>query len=33
MLADGKRVLPDPILVGRNPGKLEQLAEPTGSRR
>ena len=25
-LADGRRVMPDPILVGRNRDKLEQLA-------
>ena len=25
-LADGSRLLPDPILVGRNPAKLEQIA-------
>ena len=26
-LADGSRLMPDPILVGRNAAKLEQIAE------
>lgn len=29
-LDDGQRVLPDPVLVGRNPTKLERLAHETG---
>ena len=32
-LADGTRVLPEPILVGRNPKKLEQLADSYGLDR
>ena len=32
-LADGTRVMPDPILVGRNRGKLEQLARAHGIAR
>jgi predicted dehydrogenase len=32
-LADGRRVMPDPILVGRNPHKLEQLARDHGVAR
>ena len=32
-LANGDRVMPDPILVGRNPGKLAQLAEAHGIAR
>jgi predicted dehydrogenase len=27
LLSDGRRVLPDPILLGRNPGKLDALAQ------
>jgi predicted dehydrogenase len=32
-LSDGTRVMPDPILVGRNAGKLEQLAAQHGVGR
>jgi predicted dehydrogenase len=32
-LADGRRVLPDPILVGRNAAKLEALARANGIAR
>ncbi len=32
-LADGARVMPDPILVGRNPGKLRELARAHGIER
>src|SRR6266702_5140243 len=32
-LADGTRVIPDPILVGRNPEKLEKLAAEHGVER
>jgi predicted dehydrogenase len=32
-LADGRRVLPDPILVGRNADKLEALAKANGVAR
>ena len=32
-LADGRRVLPDPILVGRNSAKLERLAAENGLER
>ena len=32
-LADGRRVMPDPILVGRNRGKLEALARANGVER
>ncbi len=32
-LADGRRVMPDPILVGRNADKLEQLAREHGVAR
>jgi predicted dehydrogenase len=32
-LADGRRVMPDPILIGRNPDKLEQLAREHGVAR
>src|SRR6185436_15890420 len=32
-LADGRRVMPDPILVGRNPDKLAQLARAHGVAR
>ena len=32
-LADGRRVVPDPILVGRNPDKLKALAEANGVSR
>jgi predicted dehydrogenase len=32
-LPDGTRVMPDPLLVGRNPRKVEELAEETGVRR
>ena len=28
-LADGRRVMPDPILVGRNADKLERSRRPT----
>jgi predicted dehydrogenase len=33
VLADGTRVLPEPILVGRDPRKLEQLADRYGLAR
>ncbi len=33
VLKDGSRVMPDPILVGRNPGKLQGLAESQGGLR
>jgi len=33
VLADGTRVLPEPILVGRDPRKLEQLADRYGLTR
>jgi predicted dehydrogenase len=32
-LADGSRLVPDPILVGRNAGKLEQIAKEHGVER
>ncbi len=32
-LKDGTRVVPDPILVGRNPDKLRRLADETGVTR
>ena len=32
-LADGSRLMPDPILVGRNAGKLEQIAKEHGVAR
>src|SRR5258705_2854867 len=32
-LADGRRVMPDPILVGRSADKLETLAEANGVSR
>jgi len=32
-LADGRRVMPDPILVGRNADKLQQLAKANGLSR
>ena len=32
-LADGSVIIPDPVLVGRNPAKLEKLAEMSGVRR
>ncbi len=32
-LRDGTRVMPDPILVGRNPAKLEELAKKHGVAR
>jgi predicted dehydrogenase len=32
-LADGRRVMPDPILVGRNAAKLESLAKANGLAR
>ena len=32
-LADGSRLMPDPILVGRNAGKLEALAKAHGIQR
>ena len=32
-LADGTRLMPDPILVGRNAGKLEALAKAHGLKR
>ena len=32
-LRDGTRVMPDPILVGRNPAKLEELANKHGVQR
>jgi predicted dehydrogenase len=32
-LADGRRVMPDPILVGRDAGKLEALAKTHGIQR
>src|SRR5207249_4893217 len=32
-LADGTRVIPDPILVGRNPEKLKKLAAEHGVER
>jgi len=32
-LADGSRLMPDPILVGRNAGKLEALAKAHGLKR
>jgi len=32
-LSDGRRVMPDPILVGRNAGKLEELAKGNGVTR
>jgi predicted dehydrogenase len=33
LLADGTRVVPDPILVGRNAAKVKQLAETNGGLR
>jgi predicted dehydrogenase len=32
-LKDGTRVMPDPILVGRNPAKIEELAKKHGVKR
>src|SRR6187402_3096622 len=32
-LANGDRVLPDPILVGRNEGKIKELAQAHGIER
>src|SRR5882757_8757366 len=32
-LADGRRVMPDPILIGRNAAKLESLARTHGVSR
>src|SRR5258708_32996542 len=32
-LADGSRLIPDPILVGRNAAKLEQIAKEHGLAR
>src|ERR1700733_708746 len=32
-LADGSRLMPDPILVGRNAAKLEQIAKEHGVAR
>src|SRR6187455_2942006 len=32
-LKDGTRVMPDPILVGRNPAKIEALAKKHGVTR
>ncbi|MFI4924620.1 MAG: gfo/Idh/MocA family oxidoreductase, partial [Vicinamibacteria bacterium] len=32
-LADGRRVMPDPILAGRNRAKLEALAKAHGIER
>jgi len=32
-LADGSRLMPDPILVGRNAAKLEQIAAQHGLER
>jgi predicted dehydrogenase len=32
-LADGSRLIPDPILVGRNAAKLEQIARDHGVAR
>jgi predicted dehydrogenase len=32
-LGDGEVILPEPVLVGRNPGKLEQLAARSGVTR
>ena len=32
-LADGRRVMPDPILVGRNAAKIEALARAHGVAR
>ncbi|MGQ0544998.1 MAG: Gfo/Idh/MocA family protein [Betaproteobacteria bacterium] len=32
-LADGTRLMPDPLLVGRNPKKIEELARQHGVRR
>ena len=32
-LADGTRVMPDPILIGRNAGKVERLAKAHGVKR
>ena len=31
-LADGRRIMPDPILVGRNKAKIEALARAMASR-
>ena len=33
VLADGSRLVPDPILVGRNAAKLEQIAQEHGVAR
>ena len=33
LLSDGSRLLPDPILVGRNPEKLEKIANENGVTR
>jgi predicted dehydrogenase len=32
-LKDGTRVMPDPLLVGRNPAKIEELAKKHGAER
>jgi hypothetical protein len=32
-LKDGTRLMPDPVLVGRNAGKLESLARANGIER
>src|SRR5688572_25950581 len=32
-LKDGTRVMPDPILLGRNPAKVEELAKKHGIER
>ena len=32
-LKDGTRLMPDPILVGRNPAKVEELARKHGVER
>src|SRR2546425_13273376 len=32
-LKDGTRVMPDPLLVGRNPAKVEELARKHGVQR
>jgi predicted dehydrogenase len=33
VLADGTRLMPDPVLVGRNAGKLQELAKTHGVKR
>src|SRR5664279_780404 len=33
LLADGRRVMPDPILIGRNAQKIEALARAHGIQR